>query len=559
TESNTVSRLKEFRREARAMAQLKHTNIVHIETYGEYEGQPYFIMELLSSYTLKNRMAVPISAEEAVNLLLPIMDAVSYAHEKNILHRDLKPSNIIFRDDIPVLTDFGLAKIMESHREIDLSEDGFRKGTLQYMSPEQAMGLPVDGRSDEFALAVILYEMITGVRPYKSVSNSTDGVVINQIIRPDLTTLPKTIRPILSKALARDPENRYLTVKQFAAALRGFPENGTSSIDESDFIEETETLIEKPSSEQSKKSESEIINSVSSLGYDKDEQRKKSKKILTPLWFFVIFGLLIFGSFAFLAYYFYSQQSAQNDQIATKIPEQIPDLQLPLNVPVRNKLNGNEENQIYDLILPYDAKIQLSQWQIVDSSEKVNICLDFDNAETCLYELSDKDVKTQPFFLPAGEYQIILKTSGLKEIDYIMQWSVEPAIDIEKERNDNEEKSNPITLNKQYSGSLWTIDDVDYYEIVPEGSGRIEISFLAPEKEKGTAALFEAYLYGSESPYCMFVGNGEFQQNKWEVNTDKCYLKIQNVQTTGQSDSDSPFNSLVPYQFELNFVSDELE
>ena len=94
---------------------------------------------------------------------------------------------------------------------------------------------------------------------------------------------------------------------------------------------------------------------------------------------------------------------------------------------------------------------------------------------------------------------------------------------------------------------------------VPEGSGRIEISFLAPEKEKGTAALFEAYLYGSESPYCMFVGNGEFQQNKWEVNTDKCYLKIQNVQTTGQSDSDSPFNSLVPYQFELNFVSDELE
>ncbi|HWM44147.1 MAG TPA: serine/threonine-protein kinase, partial [Burkholderiales bacterium] len=154
-----------FKREAHSAGRLSHPNIVTIFDYGEHDGVPYIAMDLMTGEELSRsleagaRMALP----QVVRVTEQLLAALAYAHEGGVVHRDLKPSNVfVLRDGTIKVVDFGLARIESSQ----LTETGAVLGTPAYMSPEQFLGLPVDARSDLFSVGVILYQMLTGDRPF---------------------------------------------------------------------------------------------------------------------------------------------------------------------------------------------------------------------------------------------------------------------------------------------------------------------------------------------------------------------------------------------------------
>jgi serine/threonine protein kinase len=219
--------LKRFEREAKALARLSHPNIVSVMDYGEYEGAPYLVMVYLPNGTLKEKLGKPIPWRDAVQTLLPIARALEYVHEHNIINRDIKPSNILLAENNqPMLTDFGLVKLFES-KETHLTASGTGIGTPDYMAPEQWTG-EATALSDMYSLGVVLYEMITGHRPY--VSDTPAGVLLKQINEPlplphqYIPDLPKNMESVLLKVLARKPIDRYPDVRAFINELESLLE-----------------------------------------------------------------------------------------------------------------------------------------------------------------------------------------------------------------------------------------------------------------------------------------------------------------------------------------------
>ncbi|MBT7790870.1 MAG: serine/threonine protein kinase, partial [Calditrichaeota bacterium] len=137
---NTVERaLKRFEREAKALARLNHQNIVNVTDYGEYEGKPYLVMPYFPGGTLKQKLGKPIPWQEAVEMLLPIAEALDYAHSQKMVHRDVNPANILLTErGQPMLTDFGIAKVLDIEETMDLTGTSAAVGTPEYMAPEQA-------------------------------------------------------------------------------------------------------------------------------------------------------------------------------------------------------------------------------------------------------------------------------------------------------------------------------------------------------------------------------------------------------------------------------------
>ena len=216
-----------FEREAKAVAKLAHPNIVKVHDYGDHEGQPYLVMENQQGGTLKAKLDKPMPWEKAVRLLIPIAQALEYAHEKKVIHRDIKPSNILLTEkDQPMLTDFGIAKILDLEVGQTLTASGVGVGTPEYMAPEQAMGKDVDARADIYSLGVVLYELVTGCKPFQA--ETPMAVVLKQMTDPlprpssFVPDLPASAEQIIIKAMAKDPENRYKNMELFAQELDKF-------------------------------------------------------------------------------------------------------------------------------------------------------------------------------------------------------------------------------------------------------------------------------------------------------------------------------------------------
>jgi len=217
--------LKRFEREAKSLARLTHPNIVKVTDYGEYEGKPYLVMPYLPGGTLKQRLGRSIPWQEAGHILIPIAEALDYAHKQNVIHRDVKPSNILLtQDGKPMLSDFGVAKLFEMEETHELTATGAAIGTPEYMAPEQVTSMAVDGRADIYSLGIVFYEMVTGRKPYQA--DTPMAVMIMQsrdpLPRPKsfVSHLPDQVEQILLKALAKDREDRYHDMGEFAAALR---------------------------------------------------------------------------------------------------------------------------------------------------------------------------------------------------------------------------------------------------------------------------------------------------------------------------------------------------
>ena len=213
-----------FDREARAVAQLRHPNILTVFAYGEQDGIAYIVMEYACGGTLKDRMQEPLPLAETVEIVSRVGGALAYAHRRGVIHRDVKPTNVLLTDDgWPLLADFGLAKIAEGSTELTAS--GASVGTPEYMSPEQGQGLPADHRSDIYSLGVVLYEMVTGQTPFKAdtpmaviIKHMAEALPSPRASRPDL---PASIERVIVRAMAKSPEERYQSADEMAAALQG--------------------------------------------------------------------------------------------------------------------------------------------------------------------------------------------------------------------------------------------------------------------------------------------------------------------------------------------------
>lgn len=213
-----------FRREARLLAQLQHPHILPVFDYGEAEGFTYIVMPFAQSGTLADLLkARRLNYAEIRRIATQIGDALGYAHARGMIHRDVKPSNVLIDErGNCLLTDFGLARMSEATSM--LTSSGAIMGTPAYMSPEQGRGGLVDGRSDIYALGIILYEMVTGRVPYSA--ETPIAIVFKHIqdplpparnFAPDLS---EALELVLLKALAKRPEDRYQTSDEFIHAMQ---------------------------------------------------------------------------------------------------------------------------------------------------------------------------------------------------------------------------------------------------------------------------------------------------------------------------------------------------
>jgi serine/threonine-protein kinase len=217
--------LKRFEREAKSLAKLGHPNIVNVLDYGEHDGQPYLVMPYIPGGTLKQLLnGKPMPWQSAARLLIPIARALDYAHKRGVIHRDIKPSNILITESgEPMLTDFGVAKIIDEEATLDLTGTSATVGTPEYMAPEQTTSKTTDHRVDIYALGIVLYEMVAGRKPFQA--DTPLAVLFKQASEPlprptqFVKGIPDQVERILVKALAKKPENRYQTMTEFAQVL----------------------------------------------------------------------------------------------------------------------------------------------------------------------------------------------------------------------------------------------------------------------------------------------------------------------------------------------------
>ncbi|HTM43652.1 MAG TPA: serine/threonine-protein kinase [Polyangiaceae bacterium] len=229
-----------FRREARAMSQLTHPNTVKVYQYGELEadGSLYIVMEYLEGRNLNRavKRGGPLPVERAIPILIQVCGALQEAHEKGIIHRDLKPENIFLckreeQPEFPKVLDFGLAKLQENQMRpgsVQLTQEGMVFGTPEFMSPEQAQGKTLDARSDIYSLAIILYEALTGKLPFEArtpMEHIQKHVVAEPIpldLRVPEMRFPAGLASVITKALSKEPNDRYQNAIEFARELSRF-------------------------------------------------------------------------------------------------------------------------------------------------------------------------------------------------------------------------------------------------------------------------------------------------------------------------------------------------
>jgi hypothetical protein len=217
-----------FLREIQIEAQLKHPYILPLFDSGDADGLPFYVMPHVPGGSLRARLSqeAQLPFQEALRITEEVAEALSYAHSHGVVHRDVKPGNILLDESHALLADFGIARAVTALAGTALSESGLVVGTPEYMSPEQGSpGAKVDGRSDIYALACVLYETLSGEPPFTGAT--AQAVIARHMhdqprsLRVVRSTIPDHVEEVIQTALAKVPADRYPTAAQFVAALRG--------------------------------------------------------------------------------------------------------------------------------------------------------------------------------------------------------------------------------------------------------------------------------------------------------------------------------------------------
>ncbi|MFL5511605.1 MAG: serine/threonine-protein kinase, partial [Gemmatimonadales bacterium] len=214
-----------FLREIKVAAKLQHPNILPLYDSGEASDFLYYVMPFVEGESLRVLMEreQQLSLPDSIQLTCDIADALHYAHTNKVVHRDIKPENILLRDGRPLVADFGIARAVSAAGE-KLTETGMAVGTPHYMSPEQSLASEhIDGRTDQYSLACMLYEMLVGQPPFHGPNamailarHSLEAVPSLQVVR---NSIPDEVEDAIMRALEKTPADRFPTIRDFADAL----------------------------------------------------------------------------------------------------------------------------------------------------------------------------------------------------------------------------------------------------------------------------------------------------------------------------------------------------
>ncbi|MBC7897385.1 MAG: protein kinase, partial [Cytophagaceae bacterium] len=214
-----------FKQEIKLAANLRHPHIVPLLSAGTADGMLYYTMPYISGESLASRLAnAPrFSVHEAVELAEEVADALDYAHRQGVVHRDIKPGNVLLEGGHAVVTDFGIARAVQQVGVPDaLTQTGFILGTPTYMSPEQGSGDATDGRSDVYALACVLHEMLSGSPPFTG--PTMQAILVQHLVHPppviNRDDVPQSLRNVLHRALAKSPQDRFQSASELREALK---------------------------------------------------------------------------------------------------------------------------------------------------------------------------------------------------------------------------------------------------------------------------------------------------------------------------------------------------
>ncbi|MEO5672296.1 MAG: protein kinase, partial [Ramlibacter sp.] len=218
-----------FLREAQAVARLNHPNIVQVYDFGEDEQLSFIVMEFIDGEDLKTHLehAGRFQVGDAVRISCELLDALDFAHRAGVVHRDIKPANVMLDSQRRTkLTDFGVARLTDQdHSRADSTQVGTMVGTPAYMSPEQVLGQKIDGRSDIFSAGVLLYEFLTGKKPFEGGAFTLAKMII-EADPPPPSSVERSISPeldrIITQAMAKSPDDRFATAGELAHSLRSF-------------------------------------------------------------------------------------------------------------------------------------------------------------------------------------------------------------------------------------------------------------------------------------------------------------------------------------------------
>jgi serine/threonine protein kinase len=214
-----------FKQEARILGRLQHPNILPIYEQGEARGVPYLVVQYLDNEaSLQDIAGEPIEPARALRLIGQVLSALDHAHHHGVVHRNLKPANVLLLlPTWPLLTGFEIARLMDERTRQRLTREGMVIGTPAYMAPEQAFGVPVDGRSDLYSAGVLLYELLTGRVPF---TGDTAKAMLSAHayeqpppVRSINPALPPQFEPLIAKSLSKEPRDRYQSAGEMSAAI----------------------------------------------------------------------------------------------------------------------------------------------------------------------------------------------------------------------------------------------------------------------------------------------------------------------------------------------------
>lgn len=240
-----------FQREIRAVGKLSHPNIVAIYDTDEAQDAsgavvPYFVMEFVDGKDLQEHLAdgVRFPLAKTIDIACQVLDAFEYTHKLGIIHRDVKPANIFLTGDGRIkIADFGIARVDNS----SLTQTGAVIGTPNYMSPEQCSGQAMDSRSDLFSIAVVVYELLTGEKPFSA--NSAHATMMKLVqSHPEPPSvfnpaLPRALDGVIARALAKSPDERFQSAAEFARALKSFGQGGADQVETGNRAMSDETVV----------------------------------------------------------------------------------------------------------------------------------------------------------------------------------------------------------------------------------------------------------------------------------------------------------------------------